>query len=151
MKKSGFTLVEILTVIAIIGILSLLIMPNFIENFKNASNGAVKIQQNQVIDATGLFLNDYCSHPLGQNKGLCNVYSLETNDSNKRYTCIYTLQTTSYLDPIMFEGANCTGFVIYNNNYKKIKPYLICGNKYQAEDIDDIKDKNGNSIKDLCG
>ena len=52
-------------------------------------------QENEVVDAVKLFLEDYCRNPLEQNKGQCSIYSLPTSNLSKRYTCLSTLQSTN--------------------------------------------------------
>ena len=126
-KKRGFTLVEILTVIAIIAILSLIVLPNFIGSFNDAKRKAMITQENEVVDAAKLFLEDYCKHPLSQNKGQCSVYSLNTSQTDLKYTCLSVLQATNYIDPILSQGSTCSGFVVYEKDYTNHKTYLHCG------------------------
>ena len=149
-NKKGFTLVELLVVIAIIGILALLILPNFISSFRNANNKAMITQENEVVDATKLFVEDYCRHPLKQNKGLCSTYSVKTQNTNQKYTCLSTLQTTKYMEDIVSQGQFCSGFVVYNKNYSEYKAYLKCGNGYATEGIDEIMDSHNNKLIDIC-
>ena len=151
MNRKGFTLVEILAVIAIIGILSLLIVPNVIESYRESVKHAMKTQENEVVDAAELFVEDYCRHPLSQYKGQCSIYSLSTSVSDKKYTCLSTLQNTKYIDEIVSQGAHCVSFAIYNEDYSNFKSYLQCGDKYQTQGINDFKDSNGLNIIDNCG
>ena len=149
-NKKGFTLIELLVVIAIIGILALLILPNFISSFRNANNKAMITQENEVVDATKLFVEDYCRHPLKQNKGKCSTYSMKTENANQKYTCLSTLQTTKYMEDIVSQGQFCSGFVVYNKNYSEYKAYLKCGNGYATEGIDEIMDSHNNKLIDIC-
>ena len=43
--KKGFTLVELLVVIVIVGILAVLIVPNIVDSFNEANTNSMKIQE----------------------------------------------------------------------------------------------------------
>ncbi len=158
-NKDGFTLVEVLVVIAIIGVLAILILPNFIKTFSDASGGVAKAQENQVVDAAKLFVEDYCRNPGREEKGQCNSYSItiETNStSTKKYTCLNTLQNKNYIENIVFKNNECVGFVVYDKdndskNYHDYKSYLQCGTAYQTAGINDIEDERGISVLENCG
>lgn len=148
--KKGFTLVELMVAITIIGILAILILPDFIKNFTNARDTAMITQEHEIVDASKLFIEDFCRHPLEENEGLCNTYSLQTSDTNKKYTCLKVLQGTKYIDEIVQQGQLCTGFVIYTKDFKSYKSYIKCGAGYQTNGIDSMKDSSGSKIIDKC-
>ena len=131
-NKRGFTLVELLVVIAIIGIISLLVLPNFITRFRTAKNTAMITQENEVVDAAKLFIEDFCRHPLKEHKGQCSTYSLNTSVSNKKYTCLSTLQEYKYMQDIISQGETCVGFVVYDKDYSEYKSYIQCGEGYKT-------------------
>ena len=136
MNKRGFTLVEILAVIAIIGILSLLIVPNVIESYKLSRDNAMKTQENELVDASKLFVEDYCRHSLTENKGQCDFYAFDIFGTTKKYICLKTLQEKRYIDPIVSGGQACKGYIEYESNYTNYKAYLMCGEGYITEGID---------------
>ncbi len=150
-NKNGFTLVEILVVIAIVAILSILILPNFISSFNTTSKKAMAIQENQIVDASKLFIEDFCRHPLNMYKGECSTYSVQTSNTNVKYTCLNTLQTFKYLDPITAQEETCYGFVVYNSDYSNYKSYIQCGNSYQTEGIASIKNSSNEYVLEKCG
>lgn len=51
MKRKGFTLVELLAVLVILGMLSLIVVPNVISVMKNQKNNLYNTQINLIIDA----------------------------------------------------------------------------------------------------
>ena len=124
MNKKGFTLVELLVVIAIIGVLALLILPNFISSFRDANKKAMITQEHEMVDAAKLFIEDYCRHPLEENKGQCKRYSLKTNVSGKEYICLCTLVEKKYMEEIVSGGKTCSGYIVYSNK-KFINSFYI--------------------------
>ncbi len=145
MNKKGFTLVELIAVIAIIGILAILVLPDIVEYFNETSDDAMKIQENQVLDAANLMLEDYCVHPINDTyKSNCsNVFK---TSSSSRYICVKDIINNEYIEnKVTFRNASeCVGFVKYDftdNKYSDGKTYLSCGENgidYKTEGIDDF-------------
>lgn len=155
--KKGFTLVEILVVIAIISVLSIIAIPNFIESLNTASVGAMKTQENELVDAAKLFIEDYCRNPVGDTAGQCNNYShnIKSTSITSKYTCLNELKLIKYIDDITFKGNKCYGFVVYekeanSKKYSNFSAYLQCGDAYQTSGIGNIKDQSGNLILSKC-
>ena len=64
MNKKGFTLVEVIAVVAILALLAVIAVPNVVKLFNSGKNDTMTIQENQVLDAANLFLEDYCRNPM---------------------------------------------------------------------------------------
>ena len=60
MKKNGFTLVELLVVVAILAMLVALVVPNVMESYHNSLKKDMEIQENGVVDAANIFIRDFC-------------------------------------------------------------------------------------------
>ncbi len=58
MKNKGFTLVEVLAVISIIGVLMVVFVPSLLSPFYKAKNKISDMERNQIIDAGKLYLVD---------------------------------------------------------------------------------------------
>ena len=168
--KKGFTLVELLAAIAILAILTIVVVPNIMKLFTKSTTDSMRIQENNVADAANLFVNDYCTHPIGNKRGACSDYLINpskgTSSANvdfDRYICLSTLQNmgvdagSTYIDPVLYKtSVPCVGFVYFKASikdeiYKKPKTYLKCGTDYLTEGTDSIKDKNGRKIITVCG
>ena len=153
MNKKGFTLIEVIVVVAILGILALIVLPNFVSTFKKSSTNAMITQENEVVDTVQMFLEDYCRTPLQSKKGQCDTYSVPTSVENQKYTCLSSMQANRYIDDLIFQDQVCSGFVIYtksgNRDYGNYKAYLKCGG-YETEGLYNIKDSHGDSIASIC-
>lgn len=136
MNKKGFTLIEILAVIAVIGILLLLIVPNVKKILGQSIDKTMRLQENELKEAGLLYLEDYCKNPIGRNR--CTL----TRNSDYTYSGQIPLTTLtsdvegngSYIDNIFLEGKECTGCVVINSN--KATAYISCpndGSLYQTE------------------
>lgn len=90
-KNKGFTLVELLVVISIIGVLTTLLMVNFVGTRERA-NDSKKIQNlNSLKNALRLYYNDNQNYPNGSNCTDCldtliNSYLPNTSDVGYTYT-----------------------------------------------------------------
>lgn len=123
---------EILAVIALIGVLLLFVMPNLAKIFSNSINSTMKAQENEIEDISLLYLDDYCRNKL---PGRVCPSSL-TRNSDNTYSGYVELQSLEeYTDEVSLQGTECTGCVIFTNN--KPKAYLICGEGYTTKtDVD---------------
>lgn len=135
--KKGFTLVEILAVIAIIGMLSIMIIPGVVQLFNDAVKDSMKVTENEVLDAANLYLEDFCRNPIDYEHRLnCNDDKHEL-DTDKVYFCLSTLQGRGMIKEVYYkESTSCKGIVIYeveNYKYKNPKVYLYCGDSYTTE------------------
>lgn len=62
--KNGFTLTELLAVIAIIAILMLMAVPAVINLYNNSIQKEMLVQEGEVKSAAHIFLTDYCLDPI---------------------------------------------------------------------------------------
>lgn len=130
-NKKGFTLTEILVVIALIGVLLMFVMPNLIGIFTSSVKSTMKIQEQEIEDGALLYLEDYCRNKL---PGKMCPSSISRN-SDKTYSgqiSLGTLVSEGYVDDVAIQGVDCKGCVIYNNS--KPQAYLICGDVYSTND-----------------
>jgi prepilin-type N-terminal cleavage/methylation domain-containing protein len=65
MKTKGFTLIEILVVIAIIASIVSIAVPNYLEARTRAQDARVKSDMAQIVSALRLYYTDYHSYPGG--------------------------------------------------------------------------------------
>lgn len=138
-NKRGFTLTEILVVIALIGVLLMFIMPNLIKIFSNSVNSTMKVQESEMKDAGVLYLEDYCKNPILDNT----CPSTIKRNSDKTYSGYISLERLvidDYIDDVSLEGESCTGCVIYTKN--KAEAFLICGEDYST--------KSSTNYKTIC-
>lgn len=66
-KRSGFTLVELLVVISVIGVLAALLLANFVGVRNRASDATIKNNASQLKTALRLYYNDYQQFPASSN------------------------------------------------------------------------------------
>ena len=118
MNRKGFTLVELLAVIALLAIIIVFAVPNLLNVFSEGKNKLSSIQKNQIKSAVEMYLNDYCTEPIGDN--VCPSSLTKTTDSNGIIKItggdisLSTLSTAGYFD----DGEithNCTGYASITN------------------------------------
>ncbi len=161
MNKDGFTLMEIIIVVAILAILAVIATPAVIKIYNNTKINIVKEQERDIEDAARVFNEDFCHNPIS------NLYSnyckpdldksVLRKNNDTYYICTNDLVELNYIDHFNFSGNNCSGFVIFNedeNNYEIDKTYLKCGDAYLTyEDVcenDASLCQKYNSILDSC-
>lgn len=155
MKNYGFTLMELLTVIAILGILTLIAVPNVIEVYNKGVIKEMQIQETNIKDAANLYLEDYCLSKIDERLICPSTYEDGVYDSNsgktvEKYVCLNELQKSgdSYLNgEVSYRKQTCKGFVTYYYNeefgtYDNPKTYLFCGNEEDGYFTDKNIDKN---------
>lgn len=69
-KRNGFTLIEMLVVISIIGVLTALFLVNFMGARERSSDAARKADLNSMKTALRLYYNDYGSYPDSSENGV---------------------------------------------------------------------------------
>ena len=158
--RKGFTLVELMVVIAILAILVILVLPNFIDSYNKTEEKAMIVQENEVVDAAKMALENYCVHPIDNDYSKCGIVAQSTS-STRGYVCLNRIQNkitssdTPYIDTIISGGKACTGFIYYekeenNKSYINLKAYLTCGDGYQTPGIEQAIALVGEDVKEKC-
>jgi len=141
MKKNGFTLMELLAVIAIIGILVLLIVPNVLKTYNESIIKSLEVEEGVIVDAANIFLEDYCISPIDDDHSS----QCPSTYKNDRYLALEDLK--DYITKeLKYKGQKCNGIVIYNEK-KEGKTYLACGSNEEDGYFTDINIYDGNNIK----
>ncbi len=131
MNKKGFTLVEIIAVIALIAVVMIIIAPNLIKTLGDSTTKAMKIQEKEVAEAGLLYLEDHCKNPI-ENKR-CDLEDILINESDYTYNGWIKLEkliNEKYIEPVEISGVECTGYVYISHN--KSGACLVCGDKYST-------------------
>lgn len=141
MKQKGFTLIEILAVISILGILALVASPLVIKTLNKSRVDAVKVQESNLVDAANLLKADFCDNPISStDKSKCR--ELFKTSGKKKYICVSSLKNENYYENIIeFNKTSCVGYVMYsvneNGKYVDGKTYLKCGEGYSTDGIEE--------------
>ena len=138
--RKGFTLVELLAIIVIIGVLSSFVVINIVSYYKTSADNAVLTQESQVLDAASLAITDFCNRPADSKtkKEKC-VYSESTpnglvriDDDGNGYVCLNKLKEAGYYTSEIYHSKTpCIGYVLFEKNdgiYDNGKTYLFCVN-----------------------
>lgn len=121
MKKNAFTLIEVLTVIIILGVISVIFIPNALKILSQNETKIYKSKETMLINAG----KDYVLEN--------DNYVLPDIDDPIKYITITTLVNENYMPKILDSksGAECNGFIkvtnndVYGYNYEAC---LLCEN-----------------------
>jgi prepilin-type N-terminal cleavage/methylation domain-containing protein len=110
MKSRGFTLIEILGVVAILGIIALVAVPNIISSLKTAESNKEKSYENQVIQGAELYVE--------QNRDL---FKVRLASKNPFFVHINDVVATGYIQSTLVKpdgkkSSEDKGCVLVTNN-----------------------------------
>ena len=153
MKNKGFTLVELIATITILGIIALIAMPSVMKSFNKSKNQTMVIQENKLIEAGDILVDDYCKSAINKKyKELCDVYYQELDKSSLseeekdllnsnniyKYICVDDIKKLEYYTEDLKYGATpCQGVVVYEIDsktkmQKESYTYVKCEEAYTS-------------------
>ena len=130
--KKGFTLLELLVVIAIIGVLLIIVVPSTVKVLDSSIINTMEIQEEEVEDASRIYLEDYCKTPINNDK-ICTL-SRTVTDGIVYYSGEISLDflvNNNYIDEVSLRNKTCEGKIVFTNN--EPKAFLKCGDIYTTE------------------
>ena len=155
-NRKGFTLVEIVAAIAIMAIIGLIAAPAVIKKFNSSRIQAMAIQENKLVEAGDILLDDYCKDAIDYDKKRkCKFYyqDLPLSDEDKtnysdiikdnkiyKYICVSDIKDLDYYsEELVYSGTPCQGVVIYEIDKKSnltsdSYSYVKCEDAYKTQD-----------------
>ena len=119
-NKKGFTLVEIIVVIALIGVIMVLVVPNVVNTFEQAKKSAFITQGQRVIKSMNNVLSDYLADGMPINSELFFVDD-ETKEKLEMPSSFGNRLRADNIDSInyigVFENGKLLIFGIADDNY----------------------------------
>ena len=130
--NKGFTLLELLVVIALLGVLLLIVVPSTIKILDGSIANTMKIQEEEVENAAKIYLEDYCKTPIDGTK-MCPLSRSITNGVVyfNGEIILDTLVDNNYIDEVNVRSESCTGRIVFVDN--EPDAFLSCGNVYTSE------------------
>ena len=121
MNKKGFTLVELLAVIVILGVVAMIFVPNTVKVIKENGIKVYKIKEKELLRAA----KDYAEYDKN--------FSKPTTESPTKYITMPQLISGNYINKIIDSTSlnECTAFVKVTTNSingYNYEPCLICDN-----------------------
>lgn len=152
-KRNGFTLVELLAVIAVLGVIALIAVPNVIKLFNSGVLKEMAVQENNIKEAANLYIEDRCNSKL-DDKSVCPESYEETNYNGEKFVCLSDLQELNdkYISgAVKYKNDTCQGVILYDRDYKtgqytQSNVYLYCGNSETGE-YNYVTDENLNPAR----
>ncbi len=122
MKNKGFTLIELLVVLLLISVISLLVVPNVLDNLNKSKNNLSSFQKRNLKQSVELYLNDYCINPINEDY-IC-PFPVSYNESGNAVVGSGTeaeeLPLSEFLETGYMEASGniekCTGNITIKDN-----------------------------------
>ena len=147
MNRKGFTLVEVIAVVALLAILIGLAGTSFVKKYNESKLEALVIQEGQLVQSGDMVVRDYCKDPLSEGYQLqCEKYYQTHTDSNNKlvvennlytkYICVKDLKNLGYYsEELRYSGVDCSGVVVYKIDettdlQKESFSVIRCGEDY---------------------
>lgn len=122
-NNKGFSLVELLAVIAILSILTLIAVPNAIKIYNEAVIKEMQVQEGEVKNAANIYLTDHCLDPIPG-------FTCPATMTEDNFVCLSDLQegNDNYIGKVLYKKKNCDGVIVYNEGdvYENGNTYLFC-------------------------
>ena len=126
-NKKGFTLVEIAIVVAVIGLLSIAIVPKIADIFGDSITKTMKVQENNVRDAAKMYIEDHCANPIS---GFRCTLTRNSDNTFSGTISLTVLTEEEYIDDISIQGTSCTGEIHIDHGEAEV--CLECGETYTS-------------------